>query len=223
MPGFKVNGDTSLALAASLIDISRRVVEDTQHGHNSIGGTVGTANVRGRSPDVVNGDSNASGILGNDGTVLERVIDSINRVFLHGEQKARTHLWVLTSRIKEGGSGMGKVLAREHVVGFNGLFNVISVDSNGHAHQHHLWAFRDASVQLQEVGLFQSLESKVVVFKITGGDNGIVQAILVLHDGLVEFLGDQRGGFSGARVNVVVELLGEVRELVRGFLVQVAD
>mmetsp|Transcript_12764 Transcript_12764/g.23829 ORF Transcript_12764/g.23829 Transcript_12764/m.23829 type:complete len:351 (-) Transcript_12764:99-1151(-) len=93
MPRFQVAGNASLAFAASLIDVPSRVVKDSQHGNDPVGGSVGASNVGLTGTNVVNGDSNASGVLGDDGTSLERFVDSFNGVCLHGQEEAGGHLW----------------------------------------------------------------------------------------------------------------------------------
>ena len=56
-----------LALAAALVDVPRRVVVDPQHGHDAVRRAVGAANIRIRGPDVVHGEADAAGVLGDAG------------------------------------------------------------------------------------------------------------------------------------------------------------
>mmetsp|Transcript_92793 Transcript_92793/g.267929 ORF Transcript_92793/g.267929 Transcript_92793/m.267929 type:complete len:324 (+) Transcript_92793:1478-2449(+) len=223
VPGFQVNSNGTLTLAASLIDVTGGVVENAQHGNDAVRGSVGAADIGGRSTNIVNRHSDTSGVLGDDCTVLERLVDTVDGVFLHGQEEARTHLRVFTSSVEQGGSGVREVLAGKHVVGFNRPLNIVSVNADSDSHEHHLRAFRDTSVELEEVGLFQSLEAKVIVFKVTGSDDSIVKEFLVLHDSLIVLFGDQGSGLSSARMNVIIKFLRQVRKAVRGFLVQVAD
>lgn len=85
VPRFQVHGNGSLALAASLIHIASRIVKDSQHGHDSVGRSVGSTNITLAGTDVVNGESDSSGVLGDDGAVFERIVNALNRVVLHGE------------------------------------------------------------------------------------------------------------------------------------------
>ena len=54
-------------------------------------------------------------------------------------------------------------------------------------------------------------------------DNGLVESLLVLHDSLVLFLGDKRGGGSRLGVDVVVKQLGKIGKAAGGHFVQVGD
>mmetsp|Transcript_5519 Transcript_5519/g.9404 ORF Transcript_5519/g.9404 Transcript_5519/m.9404 type:complete len:237 (-) Transcript_5519:794-1504(-) len=53
VPGFEVDGEGSLPLAASLIAVAGRVVEDSEHGDEAVGLAVGASDVTILSPDVV--------------------------------------------------------------------------------------------------------------------------------------------------------------------------
>ena len=46
VPRFKIHGDGTLALTATLVHVSSGVVEDTEHGDDAVGGTVGALDVR---------------------------------------------------------------------------------------------------------------------------------------------------------------------------------
>ncbi len=71
-----------------LINVSGRVVEDPEHRDESIGGSVGSGNVRAGRANAVDVDANSAGRLGDEGTLLERVVDAFDRVPSHGQQKA---------------------------------------------------------------------------------------------------------------------------------------
>mmetsp|Transcript_23555 Transcript_23555/g.49046 ORF Transcript_23555/g.49046 Transcript_23555/m.49046 type:complete len:240 (-) Transcript_23555:705-1424(-) len=84
VPRLEVGGDGALSLSSSLVDITGRVVEDTEHGNDSVGGSVGAADVRVGGADVVDGKADSTGVLGDNGAVLEGVIDAGDTVLLHG-------------------------------------------------------------------------------------------------------------------------------------------
>ena len=223
MPWFQVNGNASLALASSLVDVTSSVVEDAQHGNNTVGGSVGTANVGLTGTNVVYGKPNSSGILRNDRAILERVVNTIDRVLFHGQEEARGHLSKVGTRIEQGRGGVGVVALRQVVVCLNDRVHVVSMDTKRHTHQHALRPLRNLAVHFQKVGLFQRLESEVVVLKVAGMDDGSVQLVFVFHYRLVEFLGDKGSWLSRLWVNVVVECLGEFREATGCHFVQVGD
>ena len=64
------------------------LLENTQHGHDAIASAIGATDVAVAGTDIVNAETNASSVLGYDGTLLESIVDSIDRVALHGEQEA---------------------------------------------------------------------------------------------------------------------------------------
>ncbi len=223
MPWLEVNGNASLALAASLVDVSGSVVEDAKHGNDTVGSSIGSSNVGLAGTNVVAGKTNSPGILGNDGTVLEGVVDSVDGVILHGQEEARRHLRSVGSGIEQGGCGVGEVTLGEAFVGLEDAVNIVSVDSDGDTHKHALWAFCNLSVHLEKVGLFQCLEAKVIVFEITGVVDGLVKNVLVLHDSLVVFLGNKRTGLIGDWVDVVVKFGGELGESFNGRFLEVGN
>ena len=92
MPRFDVDRKRSLSLPSTLVDVAGCIVENAEHGHDSIGRTVGAFDVRTSGADIVYGQTNASSILGNLSTLLERVIDTTDAVFLCRQQEATGHL-----------------------------------------------------------------------------------------------------------------------------------
>ncbi len=223
VPWFEVNGNASLALAAALVDVSGSVIKDAKHGNDSIGSSVRSANVGLACTNVVAGKTDSTGVFGNDRAVLEGVVDSVDRVLLHGQEKARGHLRGASSGIEQCGCGVGEVFLGEAFVGLEDAVNVVSVDSNGHTHEHALRSFGNHSIHLEEVGLFQSLVSKVIVFKVTGVVDGFVENVLVLHDRVVVFLGNKGAGLAGDGVNVVVEFLGQLRKDFNGRFLEIGN
>ena len=95
-----------------LINVAGGVVEDAQHRDDSVAHSIGTANIRVRCADIVNGEADTSadkeldkleanltrhtmslpGIFGNHGALLKCIINSINGVFFHRQQEARGQL-----------------------------------------------------------------------------------------------------------------------------------
>ena len=69
-----------------LINKTGTVVENSQHGHQSIGSASCSCNVASTGPYVVNVDANASAVLANEGAVTERLVDALNTV-LHVQEK----------------------------------------------------------------------------------------------------------------------------------------
>jgi hypothetical protein len=88
VPGLEVDGDGALALSAALVHVAGGVVEHAEHWHDAVGVAVGAADVRVRRADVVDRQADAAGVLGDHGALLERVVDTVDGVFLHGQQEA---------------------------------------------------------------------------------------------------------------------------------------
>lgn len=223
VPGFQVNGDGSLAFATALVDVPRRIVKDTEHGYDAVGGAVSAANVALAGPNVMNGEANTSSILGNDGAVLERIVDAVDGVFLHCHEKAGTHLWHVGAGVEERGGGVRKVSLRQKVVGLNDPRDIVSVDTDGHTHEHKLRALGNLAIDLEQVGLFERFEPEVVVLEITRVYNGAVEFVLVLLHNLIHFFGNQRGGFTRFGVFVIVKDFDEIGETSNRHFVQVGN
>ena len=72
----------------ALVHVFGRIVEHAEHGDNAVGRAVGAGNVRPRGADVVDMQPDTSRVLGNQGTVLERVVNALNAVRFHGDEVA---------------------------------------------------------------------------------------------------------------------------------------
>jgi hypothetical protein len=124
--------------------------------------------------NVVNVDTDAAGILGNDGALLERVEDAFDTIIAHGEQKAAGELWAWRASVEESGSGVDEPLLGHEVVGLDGAVHVGTVNTHGHAHQHVLRSLHRLAIDLEQIGLLERLKAEVVVAKVTVVDDGRV-------------------------------------------------
>lgn len=68
MPRLQVDGKSTRTLVSTLIDITSSVVEDTQHGNDTVGYTVRACNVRTNCTDFVDIETDSTSSLGNQGT-----------------------------------------------------------------------------------------------------------------------------------------------------------
>ena len=210
MPGFDVDGECSRSLVSSLIDVSSGVVEDSEHGDDSIGVTVRSSDVGSGSTNVVNAESDSTGGLGDEGAGLEGVVDTVDRIVLHGNEETRGELRSRSTGVEEGGGSVGEASFGHEGVRLKGSLDVLAVNSNGDSHEHVLRSFRDFTIDSEKVGSLESLESKVVLFvgakfsfrvqeiketttnvaEITIVNDGRVDLVGVGHDDLVSVLGD---------------------------------
>lgn len=62
---------------------------------------------------------------------------------------------------------MSEPSVTHEVVGLDGGIDVGLVNTNGHSHEHVLWSLNDLTLDLEEVGSFESLETEVVVVVIS--------------------------------------------------------
>lgn len=223
MPRLNVGSNTSLALSTSLIHVTCSVIEDTEHGHDSVGGPIGATDVTGAGTNVGDGHANSPSILADDGTVLERIVDSVNGIGLNARQEARRHLRIGRSSVKEGRRGVGEEPLGEEVIRLQDAFNIPHVDSHRDTHEHVLGTLGDLSVQLEEVGLLQCLVSEVIELEVTVVDDSTVQHVLVGIDHVVHLFAHKRSRFTRLRMGVVVEGLHDLGELLLGLLMKVRD
>ena len=59
-------------------------------GMSPVAGAIGAAYIGAGGPDIMDGQTDAAGALGNLGGLFEGVIDAVDAVILHGKQEAGT-------------------------------------------------------------------------------------------------------------------------------------
>ena len=222
VPGLQVHGEAAFALAAALVHVTGRVVEDAQHGHDAVAGAVGAFDVAALGAQVVHAEADATGALADLRALLQRVVDAGDAVVLQLQQEAAAHLRLGCARVEQGGRGVGVPAFAEGVVGGDGALDVALVDAHGHTHEHVLRTLHHLAVQAQEVAALEGLEAEVVVVEVAIVDDGAVQHVGVLLDDLVYIIGEQRGRCAGLRIDVGVEVLHGLAEGLLGVLVQIA-
>jgi len=105
--------------------------------------------------------------LTDHGTVFEGVVNTLNGIVLHADQKARTQLRARSTSIEKGRRGVGEIAFGHKVVGLNNTLDVGSVDSYSNTHKHVLWSLGRDIVDLQQVGPFKGFETKAEQGSIT--------------------------------------------------------
>ena len=73
---------------------------------------IGSGDVGASSSDGVDVETDSTGVLGDHGASLECIVDTFDRVLLHGDQEAGRHLGVGCTSCEEGRGSMGKVSLR---------------------------------------------------------------------------------------------------------------
>ena len=105
-------------------------------------------------------------------TLLERVINALNTVIIHGDQEARAELRMRCSCIEESWGGVDEVLLRHIGVCLNCVFDVVAVNADSDAHEHVSRPFSDFAIETKEIRAFEGLEAEELVVEIALVDNG---------------------------------------------------
>ena len=164
VPRFEVDSESSWTFVSSLIDVTSRVVVNTEHGDDTVRVTVGSSDVRTSRTNVVNRETDPSCSFRDEGASLEGVVDTFDRVVLHSDEEARRELRVRSSSVEEGRRSVGEVSFRHEVVGLKCSINIASVDTNSDTHKHVLRSFSYSAIDSEKVRTFESLETEVVLF-----------------------------------------------------------
>ena len=89
------------SFVTTLVDVSSSSVVRPKHGYDTVRVSVGSGDIRALGSDVVNVETDSTGSLGDHGAGLEGVVDSLDRVVLHGDQEARGELRVGSTGVEE--------------------------------------------------------------------------------------------------------------------------
>mmetsp|Transcript_39892 Transcript_39892/g.95426 ORF Transcript_39892/g.95426 Transcript_39892/m.95426 type:complete len:263 (+) Transcript_39892:3-791(+) len=151
MPRLHVHREGALTLAATLVDVARRLVEVPKQRHKAVAVAVRAPNVGALCADVGHGHPNATSAFRDERALLEGVVDSLDAVVLHREQETRGHLRLRRACIEESRGGMREVAARHEIVRLDGCRDVANVNSACNPHQHMLRPFNDLAMHAQQV------------------------------------------------------------------------
>ena len=100
----------------ALVHIPRRVIEIAQHRHDSIGGSIGSADQRSFRTNVMDVESDATRVFTDERAVFEGVIYSSDAVPLNLQEKAAAKLLSWSSRIKVRGGRMDEIFLAQEVI-----------------------------------------------------------------------------------------------------------
>lgn len=223
MPWLKVECKGTWSFVTTLVDVSGRVVENTHHRNDTVGGTVGTCDVGACGSDVVDVQANTTCGLGDQSTLFQGVVDTLDRVILHCDQETGGHLVSRGTCVEQGWRSVGEVSLGHQVVRLDGAVDVVAVDADSDSHDQVLRSFGDLAVQSQEVGSLKGLETKVVVVEVTVVVDRVIQDVCVFLDDLVRLRRDHRRVLVVLRVDVPVQLLDNLGELLCRLFLEVRD
>mmetsp|Transcript_12327 Transcript_12327/g.35629 ORF Transcript_12327/g.35629 Transcript_12327/m.35629 type:complete len:325 (+) Transcript_12327:1505-2479(+) len=210
MPGLDVDRKGAGALAAALVYVSGRGVENSKHGDQPIGLAIRASNRTALGADLVHREANPPCGLGNSSASLECVVDPGDGVVDHVQQKAGRQLGPLCASVKQRRRGVDEPLVREEVISLKGCREVVRVDSQSHTHPHVLRPLHHSAIDSHQVRSLQSLESKVIKDKIPVVVDSTLNLRLVFLNGFHQL-------FIQKCTLVLVELAVPVVDLPHGF------
>mmetsp|Transcript_39897 Transcript_39897/g.95443 ORF Transcript_39897/g.95443 Transcript_39897/m.95443 type:complete len:261 (+) Transcript_39897:3-785(+) len=149
MPRLHVHREGALTLAATLVDVARRLVEVPKQRHKAVAVAVRTTNVGPLCADVGQGHPDPASALRDECTLLQGVVDSLDAVVLHREQETRGHLRLRRACIEECGGCVSEIPARHEVVRLNGCRDIAKMNGAGNSKQHMLRPFSDLAMHTQ--------------------------------------------------------------------------
>jgi hypothetical protein len=167
--------------------------------------------------------------LGNLSALLECIVDTFNRVVLHGDEEARGHLGLGSTSVEESGSCVSEVAERQEVVGFLDGFHVVTVDTDGNAEEHVLRTLDDSKFSVltafdtEEVRAFEGLVAEVFILEITTVVDHFLEFLSVLLDDFPDVFSDKRSGLVSFGANVFAKNLEGFEDVWVGDLVESAD
>ena len=151
VPRLKVDGESTRTLVATLVNIASGVVEDPEHGNDTVGRAVGTGDIGARGANAVNVETDTASHLGDHGASLEGVVDALDAVLLHIDQEARRELGLGSTGVEEGGRSVGEGLEGHEVVGLDNALDVVTPDTDSNTHDHVLGTLGDLAIELEKV------------------------------------------------------------------------
>ena len=166
MPRLQIDRKRPIALS-TLVHILGRVIEDLQHRRDARGLAIGALDLSIASPNVVNAQTNATRPLGDLRTLAQRIVDPLDTVILHVDQKARAQLGMRCSRVEQSGCGVNEIPLTQGIVGLLDLCKVRTMKLDSHAHPHVLGTLPHTAITTAEqVALLQRLVAKIVKHEI---------------------------------------------------------
>ena len=210
----------------ALVHIARGVIEVAQHRHDSIGGSIGSADQRSFRADVVDVESDATCVFTDQRTVFQSVIDSSDRVPLNFQEKAAAKLLSWSPRIEVRGGRVNEIFLAQEVIGLKRLLQTDgSPQRKGDTHEKILGALQRLPLRVtkQILELFQCLEPEIVKEMVALMADLLVDRVTVKAAQINEFLRDRAGVLSRFLHHLIGKSLHHIREAVRGILVMVRD
>ena len=143
VPRLQIHREGAVALATTLVNVARRIIEDAEHGYEAVARAVRAANERAAGANIVQVEADSAGVLANRCAVAERLVDAGDAVVGDGQKIAGGQLCSRRPRVEESRRGMGDALRGEEIVGLEGHCEIVTPDAERHAHPHMLGPLHD--------------------------------------------------------------------------------
>ena len=148
MPWLQINSKWAFALSTSLVNVSCSLIKHFKHWDKSVWDSISSLDITSSCSYIVNSKSNSSCRFWYKCCVFQSIINTMDWVIFHCEQKAWTHLRLWKTRVKESWGGMCKPPVTHEVVRLNCGIDVIHMDSYWNSHKHVLRSLRNNSTNL---------------------------------------------------------------------------
>ncbi len=119
------------------------------------------------------------------------MVNPFQRISLHSQQEAGTHLGLSGTRPKECWGCMGKPLFAHESVGFKGCLKILIVNTDGYSHEHRLRSFNHLPLHLRQVQPLQGLKPKEIILIVKLVVYNLLDLLNVCLNNVVELLIDQ--------------------------------
>ncbi len=205
MPGLQVNGKSPFSFTPALVNITGGIIEYPQHGNDTIAGSIGASNIGTGCTDIVNSQPNSTCTLGDLCGLFQRIINTINAIIFHGQQKTTGELWLGRACIKQCRRRMCEPALTHQVIGFDRLLQVIFMNTDCYAHVQMLRTFCNLSIDAQQVRFLQGFESEIIKTEITIVDNSAVQQLGIGFNYLHYLIRNQWHVFACCCIDVLMQ------------------
>ena len=182
VPSLEVAAHRALALAA-LVDGDRRVVDHLQEGDHALALAVGALDVAAQGPHRGPVVAQPAGVLGEQGVLLDRLVDAVE-VVGHRAEVARRELGVARAAVEQRRRRAHEVEARKHLVELDRArlaVDLVERQAHRHAHEEGLGQLESASLVVQEVAVVERLQPEVVELHVALGPQRLAQAAQVVE------------------------------------------
>ena len=124
MPGLQIDCKGAVAFASSLVNIACGGVKVLQHWHEPVALAIRPTNETSTRPHIMDMKADSTRVFADGRTVFESVINPVNTVIFHRQEKARGELLTRCSSIKERGCGVREEFSGEQIVSLKGPWKI---------------------------------------------------------------------------------------------------